>query len=420
MKKIFLLAVISFFTFNLFAQTEYMVLAKKDGTTVNVKVADVDSVTFATFYGEQLGNYAEDNLAIDSYDMEINPVTKVPTFFLQSSGVPASVLELGATGFTNIGPKGITGVNSTSMLSLTFDANGVPYAYFLNTNKKSEVKKFTDGAWTTVGAEFGTLTSTGGATVTGSHDGIGVHANQPIVGFMSSQAIGATARRTLTVSYFDGVEWLADQNVAGVSAYNYLVNVFNANGILYCGFIQQGTGGSYKLYKYNGDFQWEKITEFLPAGASQPNILLNEWVVSKDGKEIYLLMASDAITNGVYFPTVFRYTVETQKWTQVGAPLPSAGGANNQSMQTASRQALSLDAAGNPMVFYKDYDNNYYPTIVTLNPETRQWNTPIVLESYSLGTKRIMLKSIEPGTQYASYTKTINGVLQLSVVKLNF
>ena len=38
MKKIFLLAVISFFTFNLFAQTEYMVLAKKDGTTVNVKV----------------------------------------------------------------------------------------------------------------------------------------------------------------------------------------------------------------------------------------------------------------------------------------------------------------------------------------------------------------------------------------------
>lgn len=89
-------------------------------------------------------------------------------------------------------------------------------------------------------------------------------------------------------------------------------------------------------------------------------------------------------------------------------------------MQTASRQALSLDAAGNPMVFYKDYDNNYYPTIVTLNPETRQWNTPIVLESYSLGTKRIMLKSIEPGTQYASYTKTVNGVLQLSVVKLNF
>lgn len=419
MKKIFLLALISIFAFNLSAQTEYMVVAKKDGTTVQVKVADVDSVTFEMLVGEQLGTYTLDAIEVDSYDMEINPVTKVPTFFLQTKSTPASVVELGATGYTTVGNKGFPGATS-SMLSLTFDAAGVPYAYFLNANKKSEVKKLVDGTWTTVGAEFGTLTATGGATVTGSLDGIGIHAGQPIVGFMSSQAIGATPRRTLTVSYFDGFEWLADQNVAGVSANNYLVNLFDGAGSLYTGFIQQGAGGSYKLYKYNGEFTWEAITEFLPTGASQPNILANEWVMSNDGKEIYLLIGSDAITNGVYFPTVFRYTVETKTWTQVGEPLPSAGGANNQNMQTASRFALALDGAGNPMVFYKDYDNNDYPTIVTLNPETRQWNTPVVIEKYSLGTKRIMLKSIEPGTQYATYTKLIDGILQLNTVKLNF
>ena len=196
--------------------------------------------------------------------------------------------------------------------------------------------------------------------------------------------------------------------------------MFNAGGALYCGFIQQGAGGSYKLYKYKGEFTWEKVCEYLPTGASQPNIVGAEWAVSSNGNDIYLLAGSDAITNSVWFPTVFRYTVDTQKWTQVGEPLTSAGGANQQTMQTASRFDLALDNVGNPMVFYKDYDNSFYPTIVTLNPESRQWNTPVVLENYSLGTKRLMLKSIEPGTQYATYIKEEGGINKVNAVKLNF
>ncbi len=416
MKKIFLLAVISFISFNLIAQTEYMVVAKKDGSTMKVKVADVDSVAFAMLVGEHLGTYSEDTVAVDSYDMEINPVTKVPTFFIQNDDVAASVVELGNTGWTNIGAKGFTNVASSSTISLAFDSKGVPYTYFINANSKSQVMKYSSGTWIVVGGEFGTA-----STVTSTLDGIGVYTDDnPIIGFMSSKAIGATARRTLTVSYFDGVEWLADQNVAGVSANNYLVNMFNAGGALYCGFIQQGAGGSYKLYKYKGEFTWEKVCEYLPTGASQPNIVGAEWAVSSNGNDIYLLAGSDAITNSVWFPTVFRYTVDTQKWTQVGEPLTSAGGANQQTMQTASRFDLALDNAGNPMVFYKDYDNSFYPTIVTLNPESRQWNTPVVLENYSLGTKRLMLKSIEPGTQYATYIKEEGGINKVNAVKLNF
>ena len=416
MKKILLLAVISILSFNLFAQSEYMVVTKKDGSTIKTKIADVDSVSFAMLVGEQLGTYAENGVSVDSYDMEINPVTKVPTFFIQNTGVAASVVELGSNGWTNIGAKGFTNVTSSNTLSLAFNSAGVPYSYFINANKKSQVMKFADGAWTSVGTEFGTA-----STVTSTLDGIGFHSdNNPVIGFMSSSAIGAVARRTLTVSYFDGIEWLADQNVAGVTATDYLVTMFNAAGSLYCGFIQQGAGGTYKLYKYNGEFSWEKVCDFLPTGASQPNILANEWAVSNDGKEIYLLAGSDAITNGVWYPTVFRYTVDTKTWTQVGEPLPSAGAVNNKTMDNSGRYDLTLDGAGNPMVFYKDFDNNYYPTIVTLNPETRQWNTPIVLEKYSLGTKRIMLKSIEPGTQYAVYIKVEGGINKVNAVKLNY
>jgi len=83
MKKILLLAVISILSFNLFAQSEYMVVTKKDGSTIKTKIADVDSVSFAMLVGEQLGAYAENGVSVDSYDMEINPVTKVPTFFIQ-------------------------------------------------------------------------------------------------------------------------------------------------------------------------------------------------------------------------------------------------------------------------------------------------------------------------------------------------
>jgi len=393
-----------------------MVVTKKDGSTIKTKIADVDSVSFAMLVGEQLGTYAENGVSVDSYDMEINPVTKVPTFFIQNTGVAASVVELGSNGWTNIGAKGFTNVTSSNTLSLAFNSAGVPYSYFINANKKSQVMKFADGAWTSVGTEFGTA-----STVTSTLDGIGFHSdNNPVIGFMSSSAIGAVARRTLTVSYFDGIEWLADQNVAGVTATDYLVTMFNAAGSLYCGFIQQGAGGTYKLYKYNGEFSWEKVCDFLPTGASQPNILVDEWAVSNDGKEIYLLAGSDAITNGVWYPTVFRYTVDTKTWTQVGEPLPSAGAVNNKTMDNSGRYDLTLDGAGNPMVFYKDFDNNYYPTIVTLNPETRQWNTPIVLEKYSLGTKRIMLKSIEPGTQYAVYIKVEGGINKVNAVKLNY
>lgn len=89
-------------------------------------------------------------------------------------------------------------------------------------------------------------------------------------------------------------------------------------------------------------------------------------------------------------------------------------------METAARFDMTLDSKGDPMVFYKDYDNNLYPTIVTLNAETRQWNTPVVLEKYALGTKKIMIKSIEAGTQYASYIKTVDSVNKVVVVKLNY
>ena len=420
MKKILLLAVISIISFNLFAQSEYMVVTKKDGSTIKTKIADVDSVSFTMLVGEQLGAYAENGVSVDSYDMEINPVTKVPTFFIQYSGATAdqasSVVEIGSNGWTKLGAKGFTNNVSSSSLSLAFDSKGVPYSFFVNTNKKAQVMKFVNGAWANVGAEFGTVNA-----VTGTLDGIAMHTDDnPVVGIMSNVAVGAVPKRTLLASYFDGTEWLAEQTVAGVAATDYLVNVFNAAGSLYCGFIQQGVGGSYKLYKYNGEFTWEKVCDFLPTGASQPNTLANEWAITNDGKEIYLLAGSDAITNATWFPTVFRYTVDTKTWTQVGEPLSSAGGANKQTMQTASRYDLTLDNAGNPMVFYKDYDNNYYPTIVTLNPESRQWNTPIVLENYSLGTKRIMLKSIEPGTQYAVYVKTEGTVSKVNVVKLNY
>ena len=416
MKKILLLAVISILSFNLFAQSEYMVVTKKDGSTIKTKIADVDSVSFAMLVGEQLGAYAENGVSVDSYDMEINPVTKVPTFFIQNTGVAASVVELGSNGWVNLGAKGFTNVASSSTLSLAFNSAGVPYSYFVNANKKSQVMKFTNGAWTSAGAEFGTAN-----TVTSTLDGIGFHSdNNPVIGFMSSAAIGAVAKRTLTVSYFDGTDWLADQNVAGVSANDYLVTMFNSAGSLYCGFIQQGTGGSYKLYKYKGEFTWELVCDYLPTGATQPNIAGVEWAVSNDGNEVYLLAGSDAITASIWLPTVYRYKVDTKTWTQVGEPLSSAGGANKQTMQSACRFDLALDNAGNPMVFYKDYDNNYYPTIVTLNSETRQWNTPIVLENYSLGTKKITLKSIEPGTQYAVYIKVEGGINKVNAVKLNY
>jgi hypothetical protein len=418
MKKIFLLAALSCFTYGAMAQTaEYMVVKKTDGSTVNVKVSDVSQVSFATIVGEPLTPFAENAVSVDNYDLEINPITKQPAMYFNCASKPGSMVEMNNGAWTNVGAAGFTTDIPNNSSSLAFDKTGLPYVYFVNAAKYSQVMKYTNSAWSIVGgAQFG-ITNTVTATV----DGIAFDPdNNPVVGFMASNAAGSIAKRGLSMNYFDGTAWLANQAVAGVTGNDYLVTMFNAAGSLYCGYELQGTGGSYKLYKYTGDFTWTLVCDFLPSGATQPNIIGVEWAVSDDGKKVYLLAGSDAITNSVWFPTVYKYDVDAQKWTQVGDPLPSAGGAANKTMETAARFDMTLDSKGDPMVFYKDYDNNLYPTIVTLNAETRQWNTPVVLEKYALGTKKIMIKSIEAGTQYASYIKTVDSVNKVVVVKLNY
>lgn len=416
MKKIILLAVISCLSYSVFAQSEYMVVTKKNGSSVNIKVADVDSVSFATLVGEPQGSYTESGISIKNYDMEINPISKLPYVFYYVTGKAGSLASVNNGVWSNVGALGFTPSVPYDASSLSFDENGVPYVFFINAGKYGQVMKYANNAWTNVGNQFGTT-----STITGMVDGIALdQSSNPIVGYMLSSAVGSIAKRTLVVNYFDGDAWMDNLTISGVAATDYLVTVFKAGSTVYCSFIQQGVGGSYKLYKYEGNFTWSKVCDFLPSSATQPNIAGVDWAVSNDGSTVYLLAGSDAITNSVWFPTVYKYNVSTTTWTQVGDPLPSAGGTNNATMQSACRFALNIDSKGNPMVFYKNYDNHYYPTIVTLNADTRQWNTPVVLDKYPLGTGKIMLKSVESGVQYASYIKAVDGINQVALVKLNY
>ncbi len=418
MKKLLLSAVLFCMTYGAMAQTEYMVVTKTDGSSVNVKVSDVSQVSFATMTGESLGAYTEGTTNVNNYDMEINPVSKTPYIYFNCDSKPGSMVQYNGSTWTSVGTQGFTSVVPYSSASLAFDNNGVPFVYFVNDTKLSQVMKYTSGAWSTVGAPFGVA-----STVTASTDVLGVDSDgNPIVNFMASATAGSVAKRGWSASYFDGTSWLANQVVAGVTGYNYVVNTFKAAGSVYCGYILQGTGGKYRLYKYNSsnDFTWTLVCEYLPSGATQPNIVGAEWAVSDDGKTVYLLAGSDAITNSVWFPTVYKFDVDTQTWSQVGDPLPSAGGASHATMQTACRFDMAIDSKGDPIVFYKDYDNNNYPTVVTLDGTTRQWNTPVVIEKYALGTEKLSIKSVEAGTQYVAYPKVINSVKKVNVVKLNY
>jgi len=416
MKKTLLFAALACMTYGAVAQTEYMSVTKTDGTSINVKIADLDSVSFITLTGEPLGSYTENGLNIDNYDLEINPITKVPSVFYFCDDQKGSLVNVESSAWTAVGDKGFTESAPYDAASLAFDSIGVPYVFYVDAAKFGRVMKYTENAWDTVGTHFGTT-----SVITAMVDGLALDAdNNPLAGYMLSKAVGAIARRTLVVSYFDGDDWLAEKTISGIAATDYLVSVFKAGSTVYCGFIQQGVGGSYKLYKYDGEFAWTKVCDFLPTGATQPNVAGVEWAVSDDGNTVYLLAGSDAITNSIWFPTVFRYKVDTDKWTQVGDPLPSAGGEANKTMQSSCRFDLVIDSKGDPMVLYKDYDNNSYATVRTLNAESRQWNAPVVIDNYTLSADKIMLKSIEAGVQYAAYIKQVNGVDQVTVVKLNY
>lgn len=348
--------------------------------------------------------------------MEINPVTKVPAVFYYCDDQKGSVVNVENSAWTPVGEKAFTESVPYSSSSLAFDANGVPYVFYVDVNKFGRVMKQTETGWDTISSTIGTT-----GVVTATVDGLALDAdNNPLAGYMLSKATTAVAKRTLVVSYFDGDDWLAEKTISGVAANNFLVNVFKAGNTVYCGFVQQGTTGSYKLYKYQGDLVWSLVCDFLPAGATQPNIAGCEWAVSEDGNTVYLMAGSDAINNSVWFPTVFRYKVDTNKWTQMGEPLTSAGGANNATMQSSCRFDMEIDSKGDPIVFYKDYDNNSYATIRTLNADTRQWDAPVVIDNYTLGTGKVMLKSVEAGVQYAAYLKEIGGVDQVTLVKLNY
>lgn len=416
MKKIFLLIAISIMAFGVNAQTEYMIVTKKDGTATKVKVNDVDEISFDFLFGEAITDYAEDGTSVKVYDLEINPVSKQPALLLNPEGKASSLIEFDGSAWVNVGPKGFTGDIASGSASLAYASDGTPYAFFKNSTRYSHVFKYSGGAWSSLGNEFGS-----DKNITETFTGIALDSDDyPIVSYMYSANGAAVARRTLVVNYFDGDGWIDDQTIPGVSANNYLIDIFNAAGSVYVGFLQQGVDGYYALYKYNGEFSWTEVTRFLPEGAVQGNIIASSWVVSDDGNEVFLLAGVDNITNGVFYPTVFRYRVDTDKWSQIGEPVTSAGGEDGKTMQTASRFDMTLDSKGNPMLFYKDYDNNDYPTVLTLNDGTRQWNDPVVIDNYSISPSRMTIKSIEPGVQYASYVKNIDGVKYLSVVKLEF
>ena len=356
-------------------------------------------------------------LSTANFTMAISPKDNVPYFFISRTRMMDSgeeedmgvVGQLDAAGKMTVGSEITYATDGTTPVEcdeqdIAINADGQVYVMYYYNYKPTDATEYDFGmnvkigkgsSWTTVGDKFG-------KTKCGSYYGMEIDpaTKRPIVGYMANGAVeGVIAKRDLNMCYFDGAAWSSESLISDLSGrYIYWNNFKVKNNTLYLSGMTTSDPKTYFIYKYdNGN--WVKLIDELPAGVSVPASSVGaSFDVASDGT-LYFCSAGDE--DGSWKVTVYECAPGATSWSRLASALPSEA-------TSSVRVSMSLNN-DLPVVLYRDAVTSF-ATIVSLNSETLQWDTPVVLGSVEADKYGgLQLEFDSNGVGYAAFLDNTDG-----------
>lgn len=284
-------------------------------------------------------------------------------------------------------------------ISLAFNSEGVPYVCFADytnvnpaaptsTTSSASVMAFNGTSWDYVGGNAGK----GITDVKITYNEIVLKADDQPMLFCMNNAAGALARRELNISDFNGSTWTSSIKMPGraASLYAYNPKAKLVNGNIYLA-IYNADHGTFSVYK-NVNGTWTTIVDqFLDEGATTGNLRDFDMAVDA-GENIYIAVADDQAGANIYRTKVKKYTAETGTWSTIASPLEV-------DFSVTREFSLAVSPAGIPFLLYRN--SSLFPEVVSLDTETQQWTTPVVLDASA--SEYLYLDFASNGIGYATF-----------------
>ncbi len=288
--------------------------------------------------------------------------------------------------WTYLGNKGFSATRVFSDVNTVCGTDNVPYIAYLDSTYKAIVMKYTNNAWSAVGA----------AVSTGKCSNLALlldNTNNPIVAFADSTNSGAC-----TIKRFNGTSWTV-LGTTKLIKYNFSVALDNTNkpyvyeghSVYTLGSGLWSTYGKTKFSTPNGYWNiaidkktntpYVAFDEIDASGYPQVSVMkysANSWVYVGNAKFTtaafgiyYLDIALDSVgtpmvsfqeDNGFERGSVYQYT--NGKWSTLGSP--------RFTHSHTYYPTISIDRKNNPLILYSDFTYNGEGTVM-YNNSAKDW-----------------------------------------------
>lgn len=339
------------------------------------------------------------------FRMKVNQITGIPYILYKQDRVntadeKAAMVKLNGNAWDYVGTSaGLSAGRIGSYMDFAFDTLGRPYVvypdYMATLAQTASVRFFNGTEWANVGNQG----FTAGVI---AYTAISLDANQnPMVFSMCNVAAGGLLKREMNVSTYSGGSWSTNNTITGRTSdmISYLPVAKLVNDALYVGIYNANTPSTFSVYKYQNG-AWSIIADkMLEPGAVTSNLRDFDMDVDKDGN-IFIAVADDATTAGVYNPRVKKYTAATQTWSNIGSVI-------NVDLSATRQFDLAVSPYGIPFLMYRNASQ--YPTIISLDTETQQWTAETVLQQ--VAATDVWMDFAPNGEAFASYSNSSRNVI---------
>lgn len=351
---------------------------------------------------EQIASYTEPDCTISNCFLAVNPKDNTPYVAYTRKSATGSVdqgavIKWNGTAFDAVGPLGFTSdAKKASLMSVTFDMNGVPYViYYDATISGNVVKKLGAGSWEDVGAGLSKASSSAPANLMFNPAN-----NMPVALFQGNDSTTGT-RREMVRAEWNGSEW-AETLAHLAPAVNGSANVYTASQSVLVGdalyVAATYTTIGYFVYKFQNGM-WTTIVDPTAtpyyAGTTPHAGYVN--IFADAAGNVYVAGGSDAAKAGSWDVQIWKLDEANNTLLPYGPVAPVGFGTLRETMSAGVNPVTGEVAA-----VYKDQESDLvmYSTI----NEDLQWNPFMPLNSMKGdNTALIHVKFGSDGVGYALF-----------------
>ncbi len=279
-----------------------------------------------------------------------------------------------------------------SYFDIAFKSDDLPAVSYLDytstISRQASVKSWNGTTWSSLGNTPATTNKVTYHTINYVND------NKLMLFAMYDGRDNVLARRELSVNTFENGIWSNNATIPGRASglVAYLLVSEKLDNAIYLGVYNAVSPNSVSVYKYENN-NWTAIIDKW-SDENATGINLRDFAIAVDREGNVFAALVDDSSEGVAKHRVIRYDAETKEISSVGSSIGSASGG-------LFNFDLAVSPLGVPYLFYRN--ESFFPSVVSLDKDTQDWTTPIVLESAEADD--LSLGFAPDGKAYLVYTK---------------